>query len=354
MKRLRCGIVGLGRLGVRHANNLNSTIGAGELVAVADVMPFRAKEFADRLEIPRHYENPLDLIRNPDIDSVIIVTPTDTHFALATAAIQANKSIFLEKPMASTKSQSLELGALARQRNVYCQVGFMRRYDSAYAFAKQQVAEGKIGKPIYFKAVSRDPDCPPEDYIKESGGIFTDLAIHDYDIARFLMGSDIVRVQAMGKVLVNGFLESYDDVDQAVSYVEFANGAAGDIESSRNAGYGYDIRAEVIGTEGTLRIGSLQDHAVELLSKNGQSIDIVPGFIERFADAYRRELEDFVHRVLLGRESPITVADGVAAMAVAEAAANSYRSRRLERVAADSERDFADSATSLEDVSSQV
>ena len=354
MRHLRCGVVGLGRLGVRHAANLNSMIGAAHLVAVADLAPFRAKEFADRLGISRHYENPLDLITDPEIDAVIIVTPTDTHYSLTTAAIQSKKSIFLEKPVASTKLQSQELGALARRHEVYCQIGFMRRYDSAYAVAKRQIAKGNIGEPIYFKAVSRDPDCPPEDYIKDSGGIFADLAVHDYDIGRFLIGSEIVSVQAMGKVLVNGFLKTYHDVDQAVSYVEFANGATGDIESSRNAGYGYDIRAEVIGTEGTLRIGSLQEHAVELLSKSGQSTDIVPGFIERFADAYRLEMEDFVTRVLMGREPSITVDDGIAALAIAEAATASLHSQRMERVELDLERRFADSAASKESLFPQV
>lgn len=327
-KRIRCAVLGLGRLGYWHAENLMTKIKGAELSCIADPFANQAEKVANELGVKNWTKDPSEVFANDELDAVIIATPTSTHASMIKQAATHKKHIFVEKPITHDLEESDEVIQVIQENRVYCQVGFMRRFDPAYTEAKRRILAGDIGKPIYFKGVSRDPGSPPAEFIKNSGGIFLDMSIHDYDIARFLMESEVTSVSSHGKILVNTFMEEFHDVDQALTYLTFASGAAADIEASRNAFYGYDIRGEVIGTEGTIAIGSLRYHDVKVLTKKGSTHDIVPAFPERFADAYQRELSHFIECLQNGEEPAVTAVDGKMALEIAMAAKKSFESRR--------------------------
>ncbi|MEB3104015.1 inositol 2-dehydrogenase [Ferviditalea candida] len=317
---IRCAVLGLGRLGCWHAENLASKVKGAKLVSVADTIPEHAEKTARELKAERWTNDPENVFADPDIDAVVIATPTGTHADMALRAAKNGKHIFVEKPLTRYLKEADEVIETVRENRVLCQVGFMRRFDPAYAEANRRIAAGDIGKPIYFKAVSRDPASPPAAFIRNSGGMFLDMAIHDYDAARFLLGAEVTSVAAHGSILVNEFMKQIGDVDQALTYLNFESGAAGDIESSRNALYGYDIRAEIIGTEGTIVIGSLRHRDVKLLTPKGGLHDIVPAFPERFRDAFQLEMSHFIEALRLGIMPAVTEKDGKAALEIATAA----------------------------------
>jgi scyllo-inositol 2-dehydrogenase (NAD+) len=324
-QEIRCAVLGLGRLGSRHAVNLATKVKGARLVAVADAVAEVAERVARELGVENWTTNPDELIALDDVDAVIVVTPTDTHTKYAKQVALAGKALFLEKPLTLDLQEATETLFEVEESRILCQLGFMRRFDPAYAHAKARIQAGDIGEPVYFKAVSRDPQAPPENYVAVSGGIYLDQSIHDYDIARFLIGHEVTEVTAMGSVLISREVEKYNDVDQALTYLRFANGAAGDVEAYRNAFYGYDIRAEVLGTEGTLVVAGMNHHNVTLLQPSGGSFDILPGFIERFDQAYLLELEHFIQCVQQGVQPSVGIQDGYAALAVGTAARQSYQ-----------------------------
>lgn len=325
---IRLAVLGLGRLGYWHAENLASKIKGAELACVGDTMEAHAEKIARELNVPRWTSEPGSVFSDPGIDAVVIATPTGTHASLAIQAAKHGKHCFIEKPLTGRLEEADAVIAAIRESGIACQVGFMRRFDPAYAEAKRLIAAGHIGKPIYFKAVSRDPVSPPAEFVENSGGMFLDMAIHDYDAARFLMGAEVESVAAHGSVLVNAFMHQFGDVDQSLTYLTFDSGAAGDIESSRNALYGYDIRAEVIGTEGTVQIGSIRHHDVKLLTPKGGTHDIVPAFPERFRDAFQLEMNHFVDVIRTGVRPKVTEEDGKAALEIAAAAQLAFETCR--------------------------
>lgn len=323
-RKVRTAVFGLGRLGYWHAVNVTKNRYA-ELVTVCDVSLETAERMANELEVPHYTNNPEDIFQEESIEAVIIATPTSTHFDLLKRASESGKAIFVEKPLTTDLNDARKIQEIIHSNHTICQVGFMRRFDPAYAEAKRRIAAGDIGNPIYFRGISRDPQAPHESFVEHSGGIFVDVSIHDFDIARYLMNSEVTSVSSHGSVLKYPFVKKYDDVDQALTYIEFASGAAGDVEASRNAYYGYDIRAEVIGTEGSIFIGNLREHDIQILTKTGNTHDILPDFPVRFKDAYNIELEDF-YKVVLEKGTPqITVDDGVKALEISYAARKSHQ-----------------------------
>ncbi|USK29529.1 Gfo/Idh/MocA family oxidoreductase [Bacillus sp. CMF21] len=323
-KKIRSAVFGLGRLGYWHAVNV-AKIRNAELVAVCDMNIETAKRVAEELEAPVFTANPDDIFQDDTIEAVIIASPTSTHFDLLKRASESGKAIFVEKPLTIDLKEANEIKGMIEKNNSICQVGFMRRFDPAYDAAKKRIDAGDIGDPIYFRGISRDPHAPHEAFIKHSGGMFVDVSIHDYDIARYLMKSEVTSVSAHGLVLKYPFLEKYGDVDQSLTYIDFASGAAGDAEASRNAYYGYDIRAEIMGTEGSIFIGNLREHNIQILTKAGNTHDILPDFPSRFTDAYNLELSDFFRVVAENGTPRVTVDDGVKALEIALAARESYQ-----------------------------
>jgi scyllo-inositol 2-dehydrogenase (NAD+) len=284
-----------------------------------DPLVERAESVAIELGVKRWTASVEDVFHDTNIDAVIIATPTNTHAELIQRAARYKKHIFVEKPLTQDVQEADEAIQTIHENQVSCQVGFMRRFDPAYQEAKRRILAGDIGEPIYFKAISRDPGSPPPAFIKHSGGIFLDMSIHDYDMARYLMGAEVTSVAAHGKILVNSFMEEFNDVDQAITYLTFSTGAAGDVEGSRNAHYGYDIRAEVVGTEGTLFIGSLQHHDVHILNRKGCTHDLIPAFPERFKDAFYLEMVHFIDCLRKGEKPSVTEVDGKKALEIAVA-----------------------------------
>lgn len=327
-KNIRCAVLGLGRLGYWHALNASRIQGV-EVSVVCDIDVARAESVARELGVAKFTDNVEEVFQDDTIDAVIIATSTRTHFELLKKASASKKAIFVEKPLTLTLEEAKEITSIIEADQTFCQVGFMRRFDPAYAEAKRRIAAGDIGEPIYFKGISRDPEAPSAEYIKNSGGIITDVSIHDFDIARFLINSEITSVDTKGSILKYPFVADYNDFDHALSFIRFASGSAGDVEATRNAYYGYDIRAEVVGTEGTIQVGNnMNHHNVHILTKSGHTHDIVPGFSERFAGAYALELSVFFNDIREGNGSRVTARDGLKALEVSVAANQSLQEKR--------------------------
>lgn len=326
IEEIRCAVLGLGRLGYWHAENIASKIQGAKLVKVIDPLKGRAEKVARELKVDSWSENPNDAFKDENIDAVIIVTPTSTHAEMIKKAAQHKKHVFVEKPLTQKLDEADDVIQVIKENNISCQVGFMRRFDPAYVEAKRRIAAGDIGKPLYFKGVSRDGNVPQEEFIKYSGGIFLDVAIHDYDIARFLMNDEVHSIQATGNILLesNKFMEKYHDVDQGLSTIRFKSGAAGDVETTRIAPYGYDIRGEVVGTEGAIQIGSMRQNDIKLFTKNQTSHDLVQDFPTRFKDAYLLEMVHFIDTLRKGEQPLCTAWDGKKALEISIAATSSF------------------------------
>ncbi|PTM57901.1 inositol 2-dehydrogenase [Desmospora activa] len=324
-KKIRCAVLGLGRLGYWHAENLSQRVREAELVAVVDSFPGRAEQVARELDVAKWYQSPDEVFADPEIDAVAIVTPTTTHAELIKQAAASGKHIFTEKPITQTVKDADEVLAAIQHHQVFCQVGFMRRFDPSYVEAKRRIEAGDIGEPLYYKGITRDGNTPPPDFIKNSGGLYLDFSIHDYDTARFFLGAEVTAVTALGSVVKNEVVAQFNDVDQALTYLTFDSGAAADIEASRNATYGYDIRAEIIGTEGAIQIGSLQHHDIKVLTKKGCTHDILPDFPSQFLDAYLLEMVSFIQSLKNKQKPQVDAIDGKKALEIAVAATQSYQ-----------------------------
>ena len=325
--RLAIGLIGAGRLGRVYARDLASRIAETKLVAIADPVEAVAKEVAAEFDVPKHYADPLAMIDDPAVDAIVIVSPTHTHRELVIAAASRKKPTFCEKPPALSLEEVVEMQDAVSKSGMFLQMGFMRRFDAGYASAKKQIEEGRIGTPLVFKSTSRDPFRPSLEYAnpKSSGGMLLDMGIHDFDLARWFMG-EVRTVSTIGATIAYPELATVGDIDNAVASLTFASGKLGVVDLSRSGIYGYDIATEILGLEGTLKIGYLRETPVMLMTKNSVAHDTVPYFMERFAEAYTAQLENFARNVLEDRQPPITVDDGVAALRVAIAATQAQKS----------------------------
>ncbi|ADK80791.1 oxidoreductase domain protein [Sediminispirochaeta smaragdinae DSM 11293] len=326
--RLRCAAIGLGRLGWRHAANLAGTISGAELVAVSDVSVDACKRFSSVYPDVKVYMDYHDVLQRADIDAVIIASSTSMHAVMLRDAVASGKAIFCEKPLSLDLQEARELQRLVKEHGSFVQLGFMRRFDTGYAAAKERIESGAIGTPVSLLGISRDPSCPPIEFAKTSGGLVMDLCIHDIDLCRWFLGGEVTEVYARGAVVRYGALRSIGDIDHVNIDLSFSNGPLASVEGSRNSRYGYDVRTEVICTDGAAFIGKMQDEPVVMMDAKGVSMKTVPGFLERFEQAYRSEMERFVEDVLTHNPPAVGVDDGVAAMEIAEAAQTSLVSGR--------------------------
>lgn len=322
MKRLNVGLIGAGRLGRVYARDLAGRIPETRLVAVADPAGTLAHDVAAEFDIPRHFTDPTELIDDPGVDAIVIVTPTHVHREQVIAAAARKKPTFCEKPPALSLREVAEMKAAIDRSGMFFQMGFMRRFDAGYAAAKKHIHDGRIGTPLVFKATSRDPFRPSLEYAnpKSSGGMLIDMGIHDFDLARWFMG-DVRAVSAVGATIAYPELETVGDIDNAIAMLTFTSGKLGVVDLTRSGIYGYDIATEILGLEGTIRIGYLRETPILILTKkDGVSHDTVPYFMERFRDAYTNQLQNFAQNVLHDREPPITIGDGLEALRTAVAA----------------------------------
>jgi inositol 2-dehydrogenase len=333
-RALRVGLIGLGRLGRVYAQELGRRIPETRLVAVADVDPAAVAEVTREMSVLRGTTDPLALLDDKNVDAVVVASPTKTHKDLVLAAAARGKTIFCEKPPALSLAETLAMKEAVSRSGVFFQMGFMRRFDPGYAAAKRQLAEGLLGTPVLFKSTSRDPHRTSVEYAdpRSSGGMIMDMGIHDFDLARWFMG-EVRSVHAIGGTLAYPELRTVGDLDNAVVTLQFADGRLGVVDLSRNGVYGYDVSTELLGTEGTLRVGYLRETPVLLMKKNAVAHDTVPHFMQRFEKAYTLQLRDFAQNVLLGRPAPVTIDDGVGALRIAVAAQRSYETRQPVEVA---------------------
>jgi inositol 2-dehydrogenase len=334
MARLNVGLIGLGRLGRVYARDLSSRIAATKLVAVADTDGELARKIAGEFDAGRAYSNPSELIADKNVDAIVIVSPTHTHRSVVIEALKAKKPTFCEKPPAISLGEAVEMAEAEQRTGTFFQMGFMRRFDPGYAAAKKQIDEGRIGRPVVFKATSRDPFPPSVSYAdpKSSGGIFVDMGIHDFDLARWFMG-DVASVQAVGGVLAFPEIGAVGDKDNVIAMLTFADGRLGVVDLTRNGLYGYDITTELLGLDGTIRVGYIRETPILVMTRNNIAHDTVPYFMERFERAYTLQLENFADNVLHNRPTPITIQDGVEALRIAVAATRACESGQQVQVA---------------------
>ncbi|WP_091584231.1 Gfo/Idh/MocA family oxidoreductase [Alteribacillus bidgolensis] len=324
---INCAILGLGRLGYWHACNLAKIKGAN-LTCVVDPLEGRAEQAARELGAEKWSQDVEDIIKDDNIEAVVIVTPTSTHAELLTKMADAKKHIFVEKPLTQYVSEADQVIDVIRKNQVFCQVGFMRRFDPDYAEAKRRIQNGDIGQPLYFKGVSRDGNIPPVEFLKNSGGIFLDLAIHEYDIARYLLDQEISEIHSTGSVLLHSFMKDLNDADSANSYLTFDQGAAGDIEASWIAHNVYDVRGEVIGSEGAIQIGSMRRRNINILNKSGSRHELISDFPAKFKDAYYLEVEHFIDSLRKSKAPLCNEIDGRIALEAAAAATKSFHTNK--------------------------
>jgi len=323
---VRIGLIGAGRMGGTFAHHLAFTVTDADFAAVADSNAETARQVAARYGVKKYFNDYRALLDQKDIEAVVIASPTGTHAEVIKAAAAAGKHIFSEKPLALTLKDCDEALAAVEKVRVKLQVGFMRHYDPAYVAAKQQIDSGAIGTPVMFKSMGRDPKRTSLEFAKRenSGGLILDMGIHDFDLARWLMDSEVERVYSEGGCLVYPELKDVGDIDNAVVNLKFANGAVGNVDLSRNSVYGYDVRTEVIGAKGSLFIGKLQQTPLLMMTPNAISHDTIPYFMERFVEAYSAEIRDFVDCVSDDRPPQVSGRDGRAATAIGIAATKSF------------------------------
>jgi scyllo-inositol 2-dehydrogenase (NAD+) len=327
--RLGIGVIGLGRLGTAYAKYFTGRITGATLVAVSDVNETAATSLAAQLGVTRVYNRHQDLITDETVDAVVIVSPTSTHPEIVADAASKGKPIFCEKPLSINLNEAQAMLRVVNETNVFFQMGVMRRFDKGYVAAWNKIEEGAIGTPVLFKSSSRDPYRPSLEYLDpaHSGGLLVDCGIHDLDLGRWFMG-DIASVYTIGGTLAYPEMKTIGDIDNAVTSLYFESGALGVIDLSRNGVYGYDIRTEILGTEGTLKIGYLRETPIMVMTKDGITHDTVPYFTERFEQAYISQLQNFVDSLLQSRPPTVTCADGVAALQASAAATLSHKENR--------------------------
>jgi myo-inositol 2-dehydrogenase/D-chiro-inositol 1-dehydrogenase len=322
------GVIGVGRIGRMHAELLARQVPDAAVGAIYDVHGDAAQLVADELRVPVA-ATAVDLLSADDVDAVAICSSTDTHADLLVAAAAAGKAIFCEKPI------SLDLHEVDRALDavtaagVPFQIGFNRRFDPAHASVAHAVAAGAIGDPHIVRITSRDPSPPPLDYVRVSGGIFLDMTIHDFDMARFVTGSEVVEVYARGAVRIDDDFGDAGDVDTAVVTLEHANGCLTTIDNSRRAVYGYDQRVEVFGSAGVAGSDNPLSHTGVVRTAEGSYTPGLPWFfLDRYLTSYVREWEAFVAAIRTGADPPVTVADARAPLVIGMAAWRSLRERR--------------------------
>lgn len=322
---VRIGLIGVGRIGQMYARLLSSEVEGVELVAVADARGEAAQAAAERHGIAVWSGDYQEVLSRNTVDAVVIATPTNTHVEVVKAAAAAKKQVFCEKPLALTVAGCDEAIQATDQAGVRLMVGLVRRYDMAYRQAKQKIEEGAIGRPVSYKGIGHDAKRTSLEFARResSGGIIMDMGIHDFDMARWLMGDEVMRVHSEGACLVYPELAEVGDIDNAVINLKFANGAIGNIDLSRNAVYWFDTRSEVLGSEGGLRIGRDRQSDAIMTLRDGLAQDLMLQHQNRFRDAFLAEIRDFARCVREGTPPAVTGADARAATAIAEAAVRS-------------------------------
>jgi len=331
--RIRIAVIGAGRIGKLHAEHLATRIPGVQLAAVADIDLAAAQETAARFNAPVAVADYRQLLDDKTIHAVIIASATDTHTEITQQTAAAGKHVFCEKPIDFDLKRIDQTLAAVEKAGVKFQVGFNRRFDLNFRRVREMVATGKIGAPHILRITSRDPQPPPLEYVKVSGGIFLDMTIHDFDMARYLMGSEVTEIYTAGAVLVDPAIGAAGDLDTAVITLRFANDAIGAIDNSRRAVYGYDQRVEVFGSAGMVAVSNNTPDTHMYSNAEGiHSALPLYFFLERYTGSYIAELQAFVESLHNDTPPPVTGMDGRLPVVMGLAAQKSYRENRPVRL----------------------
>jgi len=328
-KKVKVGIIGAGRIGKLHAENLSFRVPEVEVIAIADIFEDAARKCAQACNIPVYYTDPRKIIEDKNIEAVVICSSTDTHSQFIEESAAAGKHIFCEKPIDFSLERIDKALNAADKAGVKLQIGFNRRFDPSMKRVHDLVASGKLGVPHLLRISSRDPQPPPISYIKVSGGMFLDMTIHDFDMARYLMGDEVDEIYAAAGVMVDPAIGEAGDVDTAVIVLRFRNGSIGTIDNSRQAVYGYDQRAEVFGSKGVALVYNDKPDTVEVSTAEAVCTSLpLFFFVERYTEAYVAEIKDFVAAITEDKPTPVTGRDGRVPVVMGYAAMKSYRENR--------------------------
>ena len=327
---VKVGIIGAGRIGRVHITSITTRVPNAVIKTVAD--PFLTEETADwakSMGVEKTTKDYKEIIEDPEIDAVLICSSTDTHSPISIEAIKAGKHVFCEKPIDHDVDKIMEVIKALEGTGLKYQVGFNRRFDHNFQSLQETVAQGKIGTPQIIKITSRDPEPPSIDYVKVSGGMFLDMTIHDFDMARFLAGCDAEEVYVQSANLVDPAIGEAGDVDTAVITLKMENGAIAVIDNCRKAVYGYDQRAEVFGSEGMAAISN--DSQSTTVISNAQGVTGEKPmffFLERYMDAYGKEITAYIDAIEKGKDTPLNVYDGLKPVLMGLAAKKSSQEHR--------------------------
>ena len=326
--KLCFGIIGAGRIGRVHAETLAFRLPEAQVAAITDVNLEAARTLATRCNIPRVADSAVEIFADSKIDAVLICTSTDTHAGLIVQAAEAGKHIFCEKPVSLSLEKIDSSLAAVEKAGVKLQVGFNRRFDSNFIRVRQAVAAGEIGTPNLMHIISRDPAPPPYTYLRPSGGLFLDMMIHDFDMARYLLGDEVEEVYTAAAAIDPGFAKE-DDFDTAVVVLHFKSGAIGTIDNSRKATFGYDQRVEILGSKGKIASENRYPNQVVVSGEKSVYTDLpLNFFMQRYTESFALELELFTRAVLEDKPTPVTGADSRVPVVMALAARKSHDEHR--------------------------
>ncbi|MCG8485211.1 MAG: inositol 2-dehydrogenase [Clostridia bacterium] len=334
MEKVKVGIVGLGRLGIEHAKNLAFNIPNAELIAVCSVVEKEVNELVKDWNIPYGYTDYNEMIQNKELDAVAVLSPSPYHVEHITAALEQGLHVFVDKPLGVTieECKTAESAVEAHSDKVFM-IGFMRRYDPSYAHAKNLIKQGKIGTPFLIRCSSIDPEHTIKDAIRfgaTSGGLFIDMTVHDIDLARWFLEQEVDQIYAIGGSYAHKEFEAYGDGDNVCALMKFKNNSMAMFHSGRNAAHGYHVETEIVGTKGTLRIAAEpKKNLCTIFDDTGVVNECSQNFQERFAEAYRLEMQEFIDCIVEGRKPEISVYDGTKNTEVAFAATKAFRENKL-------------------------
>ena len=327
-RKVNIAVIGTGRMGSVHVANLVRHIPQANLAAICDIRLEVAQALAQDLGISRVEQNYHELLADPSIEAVLIATSTNTHARIIQDAATAGKHIFCEKPLALELEDVDQALAAVENAHVKLQVGFNRRFDKSFQKVHEIVESGQIGNPCILRITNRDPELPAMEFLRVSGGMFLDMSIHDFDMARFQVG-EVEEVYAIGNVLIEPGLNDFGDLDTTIITLKFANGAIGAIDNSRQAVYGYDQRLEVFCTEGTAQADNETETTIRKGNRDGFLAAKLPYFfMQRYAPCYIEEVRTFIECVRDDRPTPVTGRDGRMAVVIGHAAWKSFHEQR--------------------------
>ncbi|WP_105619263.1 inositol 2-dehydrogenase [Vallitalea okinawensis] len=337
MKKIKVGAVGLGRLGYRHAENLAFKIPNAELIALCDMNQEKLNETVNAWNIPFGYTDFDEMIKNEELEAIVITSPSALHTTQIAKALDAGLHVFSEKPLGTNVEEcKIAEEAVERHPELVFMLGFMRRYDPSYAYAREKIKNGEIGKPVLFRGYSQDPESCIDGaiaYCGHSGGQFIDMAVHDIDLACWMLESEPKSIFAIGGCYAHPEFGEHKDGDNVSALMHFKNETMVFLLAGRTAPHGYNVETEIIGTKGTLRIASVpQKNLVEILDEHGVRKECSQDFLERFEDAYVEEVLEFIDCIVNNRKPEVTVYDGTKTTEIAYRCKEAFETNELIRM----------------------